>query len=126
MSGPRPIAAAPARQEWNLRWLAILVVTAVLAGAAGFVAGSRSEAFVITGDAQSGVGQVSAQAPDGRWYGIPITGIWWTDSNWSLHDNERAECLPPAGMRGPVKFAAVEWTADGMTQRSVVWVDCRR
>jgi len=122
----RPESAASPRQELNLRWLAILVATALLAGTAGYIAaGGPSRVFVLTADAQSGVGQVSAQAPDGRSYGIPVTGIWWTDSRGSLHDNDRAECLPAAGKRGTVKFAAVEWTAAGMTQRSVVWVECR-
>ncbi len=112
--------------EWNLRWLGILVATALLAGAAGYIAaGGPSRVFVLSGNAQSGVGQVSAQAPDGRVYGIPVDGIFWTDSTGSVHGGGRAECLPPAGKSGAVKFAAVEWTAEGMTQRSVVWVSCR-
>ena len=55
MSAPHsPIGAAPARQEWNTRWIAILVATALIAGAAGHVAGggvSASPAYLLTGDA---------------------------------------------------------------------------
>jgi hypothetical protein len=121
------IGAAP-RQDWNTRWIVILVATALLAGALGYVAGggaSRSTASVLMGDAQAGANQVSAQTPDGFYYGIPVDGILWTDSKGSIHDNGRAECLPAAGKTARVKFAAVEWTASGFGGRSVVWVDCR-
>jgi hypothetical protein len=128
MSSAHPSIGAATRQEWNTRWIAILVATALLAGALGYVAGggaSRSTASILTGDAQAGANQVSALAPDGFYYGIPVDGILWTDSKGSTHDNGRAECLPAAGKAARVKFAAVQWTAGGIASRSVVWVDCR-
>ena len=114
------------KNELNIRWLFILVATAILAATAGYAAagGSRSGVSVLTGNAHSGIGQVSAEAPDGVVYAIPVDSVWWTDSKGSLHDNGRPECLPPVGKSGLVKFAAVQWTAEGMTQRSVVWVLC--
>jgi hypothetical protein len=127
-AGHSPIVAATARQEWNTRWIAILVATALIAGGLGYVAGgglSHSTAFVLTGDAHAGTNQVSALAPDGLYYGIPVDGILWTDSTGSIHDNGRAECLPAAGKSARVTFAAVEWAAGGVAGRSVVWVDCR-
>jgi hypothetical protein len=94
MSAARdPIGAVPAKQEWNLRWLAILV------GAAGYVAGGGpSKVSVLTGNAMAGLGQISVQGPDGIYYETKT---------------------------GPVKFVAVEWTLEGVTRRSVVWVNCR-
>jgi len=120
------IGGVPTKQDWNARWLLILIATALLAATAGYVAGGgRSSVSVLTGNAYSGIGQVSAEAPDGVVYAIPVDWIWWTDSSGSLHENGRPECLPAVGKSGPVKFAAVQWTAQGMTQRSVVWVLCR-
>lgn len=123
-----PNRAAPAREEWNTRWVAILVATAVLAGAAGYIAGggaSRSTAYVVTGDAHAGVGQISATAPDGITYGIPVDNVTWLDSKGTMHGNGRAECLPPELKTGKVKFAAVRWAASGVAGYSVVLVDCR-
>ena len=118
--------ALPTKQEWNLRWLAILVATALLAGVAGYVAGgSQSGVLVMTGSAHSGEGQVGVQDADGREYGIPLDMISWVDSNGSLHDRGRPECLPPTGQSKPVKFAAVEVSVEGVTWRPVVWVSCR-
>jgi hypothetical protein len=119
------LAGVPMKQEWNTRWLFVLIATALLAATAGYAAGGgRSTVSVLTGNAYAGIGQVSANASDGFSYSIPVDGSWWTDSKGSLHSNGRPECLPPVGKSGPVKFAAVQWTAEGMTQRSVVWVLC--
>jgi hypothetical protein len=128
MSAARPTAAAPVRQEWNTRWIVILVATALLAGAVGYLAGggtSRSTASVLTGDAYAGVGQISALATDGITYAIPVDQLNWLDSRGSMHSNGRAECLPPELKTGKVKFAAVRWTAAGFGGYSVVLVDCR-
>jgi len=117
-----------ARQEWNTRWIGILVATALLAGAAGYLAAggaTRSTVYTLTGDAWAGVGQISAVAPDGITYGIPVDGVTWIDSKGSMHGNGRAECLPPELKTGKVKFAAVRWTAAGFGGYSVVLVDCR-
>ena len=122
------IAAATPRQEWNTRWIAILVTTALLAGASGYVAGgglSRSTATVLIGDAYAGVGQISATATDGITYAIPVDQVTWLDSKGTMHLNGRAECLPPDLKTGKVKFAAVKWTAAGVGGYSVVLVDCR-
>ena len=122
------IGAATPPQEWNTRWIAILVTTALLAGTAGYVAGgglSRSTAMVLTGDAYAGVGQISATATDGITYAIPVDQVTWLDSKGSMHGNGRAECLPPELKTGKVKFAAVKWTAAGVGGYSVVLVDCR-
>jgi len=119
------IGGVPTKQEWNTRWLFILIATALIGAIAGYAAGGgRSTVSVLTGNAYAGIGQVSAEAPDGVVYSIPVDGSWWTDSKGSLHGNGRPECLPPVGKSGPVKFAAVQWTVEGMTQRSVVWVLC--
>jgi len=123
-----PIGAAPARQEWNTRWIAILVATALIGGAAGYIAGggvSASPAYVLTGDAYAGIGQISATATDGITYGIPVDNVTWLDSKGSMHGNGRAECLPPELKTGKVKFAAVKWAAAGVAGYSVVLVDCR-
>ena len=123
-----PIGAAPTRQQWNTRWIAILLTTAILAGAGGYVAAggtSRSTASILTGDAYAGIGQISALATDGITYGIPIDHVAWLDSSGSRHENGRAECLPPDMKTGKVKFAAVRWAAAGVGGYSVVLVDCR-
>jgi hypothetical protein len=128
MSSARGSSGAVPRQEWNTRWIAILVATALIAGALGYVAGggaSRSTAYVLTGEAYAGVGQISAVAPDGITYGIPVDNVTWVDSKGSMHGSGRAECLPPELKTGKVKFAAVKWTAAGMAGYSVVLVDCR-
>lgn len=110
----------------NPRWLASLVATALLAGGAGYVAGgSRSGVSILTGDAQSGIDQTSAQTPNGFSYDIPVDRIHWVDSEGSLHENGRPECLPSAGQAKAVKFAAVEVSIEGVTWRPVVWVSCR-
>jgi hypothetical protein len=128
MSSAHGSSGAVPRQEWNTRWIAILVATAFIAGALGYVAGggaSRSTAYVLTGDAHAGVGQISAVAADGITYGIPVDNVTWLDSKGSMHGNGRAECLPPELKTGKVKFAAVKWTAAGVAGYSVVLVDCR-
>jgi hypothetical protein len=128
MSSAQSSSGAVPRQEWNTRWIAILVATALIAGALGYVAGggaSRSTAYVLTGDAHAGVGQISAVAADGITYGIPVDNVTWLDSKGSMHGNGRAECLPPELKTGKVKFAAVKWTAAGVAGYSVVLVDCR-
>jgi hypothetical protein len=127
MSAAHPrSAAAPIRQEWHLRWLAILVATALFAATAGYVGGgSRSGALVMTGTAYSGEAQAGVRDANGREYGIPLDMIFWVDSKGSLHDRGRPECLPPAGQTKPVKFAAVEVSIEGVTWRPVVWVSCR-
>jgi hypothetical protein len=121
-----PIGAIPARQEWNLRWLAILVATALLAGGAGYVAGgSRSGIAILTGDAQSGIAQTSVQTPDGVYYAIPWDVIFWVDAKGAMHSSGRPDCLPQPGVKSAVEFGAVQWAHEGVTQRSVVWVNCR-
>src|SRR6266571_1591797 len=99
MAVTRPLGDVRTKQEWNIRWLFILIATALLAGTTGYAAGGggRSEASVLTGNAYAGIGQVSAQASDGFAYSIPVDGSWWTDSKGSLHSNGRPECLPPVG-----------------------------
>lgn len=85
-----PLGGVPTKQEWNSRWLLILIATALLAATAGLRRErGRSSGSVLTGTAYSGIGQVSAQAPDGVVYGILLDGIWWTDSKGSLHGNGR-------------------------------------
>jgi hypothetical protein len=128
MFAARPTGAAPVRQEWNTRWIAILVATALVAGTAGYAAGggaNRPTASVLTGDAYAGVGQISALANDGITYAIPVDQVTWLDSRGTTHLNGRAECLPPELKTGKVKFAAVPWTAAGVGGYSVVLVDCR-
>jgi len=121
-----PSGAAASLQEWNLRWLAILVTTALLAGGAGYVAGSsRSGLSVLTGEAQSGLAQTSVQTPDGVYYAIPWDVIFWLDARGSLHGSGRPDCLPQPGVKSAVRFGAVQWTLDGVTRQSVVWVNCR-
>jgi hypothetical protein len=43
----------------------------------------------------------------------------------SIHGRGRAECLPPDLATGRVRFAAVQWTVEGVSGRSVVLVNCR-
>src|SRR2546430_15387310 len=89
-----PIGAVAARQEWNTRWIGILVTAALFAGVVGYFAGggaSRSTASVLTGDAYAGIGQISAIAPDGISYPIPVDNVTWIDSEGSIHANGRAE-----------------------------------
>jgi hypothetical protein len=108
------------------RWIGISILTALLAGGAGFAAGAvRSQPYVLTGDAFAGVGQISALATDGITYGIPVDDVAWLDSKGSMHGNGRAECLPPDMKTGKVKFAAIRWSAAGVGGYSVVLVDCR-
>lgn len=110
----------------NQWWLAILVATAVLAGIVGYVAGgSRSGVSILTGDAQSGLAQTSVQTPDGFYYAIPLDVIFWVDAKGTFHSSGRPECLPELGQKKAVTFGAVEWTLEGTTRRSVVWVSCR-
>ena len=129
MSAARgPIGAVSARQEWNTRWIGILVATALFAGVVGYFAGggaSRPTASVLTGDTYAGIGQISAVALDGITYAIPVDNVTWIDSKGCMHANGRAECLPPELKTGKVKFAAVRWTAAGFGGYSVVLVDCR-
>jgi hypothetical protein len=116
----------PAKQEWDLRWLGILVATALIAGALGYVAGGGpSKVHALTGNAYAGTGQISALASDGITYAIPLDTIDWVDSKGTIHSRGRAECLPADLTSGTVKFVAVEWTLDGLTRRNVVWVNCR-
>ena len=120
------IGTAPPRQEWNTRWIAILVGTALIAGAAGYAAGGGpSKVSALTGTAMAGIGQISVQAQDGMYYAIPLDFVDWVDSKGVIHDRGRAECLPPDTQSRSVKFLAVEWTLDGVTRRNVVWVNCR-
>jgi hypothetical protein len=124
----RSNSAVPPREQFNTRWIAILVATALVAGAAGYFAGggvSRATATDLTGEAYAGVGQISALAPDGITYGIPVDGVTWLDSKGTLHVNGRAECLPPDLKTGKVRFSAVRWTAAGVGGYAVVLVDCR-
>jgi hypothetical protein len=124
-ASPLPLPAVPT-QEWNVRWIAILVATALIAGAAGFLAGGGpSGVVVVSGTAHSGLGQVSAQGPDDYWYDVPVKGINWTDSTGRVNCCERAACLPPAERQGPLRFAVAQYTLEGVTLRSVVWVYCR-
>lgn len=127
MSAPHgPIRATPPRQEWNLRWLGILVATALIAATAGYAAGGGpSRVSALTGNAMAGLGQISVQDADGTYYAIPLDFIGWVDSKGVIHDRGRAECLPPDTQSGPVKFVAVQWTLEGVTRRNVVWVNCR-
>jgi hypothetical protein len=127
MSAAHDIGAAPARHDRSTRWIAILVATALIAGAAGYVAGdaSRPTVSVLTGNAYAGQGQISALATDGITYGIPVDNVTWLDARGSMHGNGRADCLPPDLKSGKVKFAAVRWTAAGVGGYSVVLVDCR-
>ena len=118
--------AGPAKQEWNLRWLGILVATALITGALGYVAGGGPpRVHALTGNAYAGIGQISALASDGITYAIPLDMIDWVDSKGTIHSRGRAECLPPDTTSGTVKFVAVEWSLDGLTRRNVVWVNCR-
>jgi hypothetical protein len=110
----------------DARWIGILVLTALLAGSAGFAVGAvRSQPYVLTGDAYAGVGQISALATDGITYGIPVDDVAWLDSKGSRHGNGRAECLPPDMKTGKVKFAAIRWNVADVGGYSVVLVDCR-
>jgi hypothetical protein len=112
--------------EWNMRWIGILVATALLAGAAGFAVGTvRSQPSILTGDAYAGEGQIGALATDGITYAIPVDDVAWLDSKGSLHGNGRADCLPPDLKTAKVKFAAVRWTVGEVGGYSVVLVDCR-
>ena len=121
-----PSGVGPAKQELNLRWLGILVATAFVAGALGYVAGGGpSKVHALTGNAMAGLGQISAQGPDGIYYAIPLDFIDWVDSKGIIHSRGRAECLPADTTSGTVKFVAVEWTLEGVTRRNVVWVNCR-
>jgi hypothetical protein len=57
-------------------------------------------------------------------YGLPTTGMTWVDSNGSVHDGGRPECLAP-GTSTQVRFAAVDVQIEGSTYRSVVWLSCQ-
>jgi hypothetical protein len=81
--------------------------------------------YLLSGEAQSGTAQTSVQAPDGVYYAISYDVIAWLDSKGSQHDSGRPECLPQPGEKKAVTFGVVPWTLEGVTRRSVVWVNCR-
>lgn len=106
-----------------VRMALVLVVVAAALGAA-FLLGTKNGVSVHTGTASSAEGAISIEA-DGWTYSVPLDGVEWVDSLNAWHDSGRPECLPPTGATHPIRFGAVDVTAEQLSWRSVVWVDCR-
>jgi hypothetical protein len=80
--------------------------------------------WVLEGTASSGEDSISVET-EGWTYGIP-TDVWWQSSDGVWHERGRPACLPPSDdPQGPIRFGAVEATAeDGPSWREVLWVRC--
>jgi hypothetical protein len=104
--------------------LMVIGVVLVVAIAIGLVAGSwRFGPSIHAGMAHSAEGAISVES-DGWFYGIPMD-IAWTDQQNSFHERGRPACLPPSADLIPIRFSAVEVSAEAVQWRQVVWVDCR-
>jgi hypothetical protein len=96
--------------------------------AAGILAGCGSGA--VSPAIQTGRADVNAAGDGGSistsdWtYGLPTTGVQWTDRQGSRHDGGRPECLAP-GTSTQVQFAAVNVQVGDSTWRAVVWISCQ-
>ena len=106
------------------RPLTALGLVIVLAVAIGFAVGKwRFGPAIHTGMAYSAEGAISVEFDDWS-YGIPMD-IAWTDRQNAFHERGRPDCLPPSVDLIPIRFSAVEVSAQGVEWRQVVWVDCR-
>lgn len=106
------------------RWLFVVIVVALVSGAAGCLVGNRTVVSVHTGSPMAGEHTISVEA-DGWTYAIP-EDLFWRDAQGSWHDRGRPDCIPPmAEDIAPVTFGAVDVTAPtGPGWRQVVWVTC--
>jgi len=103
---------------WPIRLLIICLVLL-----AYYLGTLRPMVSIHTGIAHSAEGAISIEA-DGSTHSVPVDGVTWVDSaGW--HESGRPTCLPPTGTTGPVRFASIEASIEGVTWRPVVWVDCR-
>jgi len=106
------------------RPLTALGAVLVVAAATGFAAGTwRFGPSIHTGMAHSAEGAISVES-DGWFYGVPMD-VAWTDVQNSFHERGRPDCLPPSADLIPIRFSAVEVSAQGVQWRQVVWIDCR-
>jgi len=101
-----------------LRALLLVVVVAAALGAA-FLLGTKSPVSIHTGTASSAAGAISIEA-DGWTYSVPLDGVEWVDSLNAWHDSDRPACLPPTGATRPIRFGAVDVTAEQLSWRAVV------
>jgi hypothetical protein len=101
----------------------VIVVFLLFSVVGAYYLGARSTVMYLTGSAHSAEGAITIEA-DGWSYGVPMDGSW-TDSQGSLHDRGRPECLPPStSLIKDVHFAAMNVSAAGIGWRPVVWVGC--
>jgi hypothetical protein len=113
---PRLLDAARA-QPWLAAGLVIVLV------AVGYLIGtSRGGVSWHTGLVYAAEGQISVTA-DGWTYSIPLD-VPWDDADGGLHLGERPSCLLPSAEQVSVRFAAVEFSLNGQTDRRVVQVSC--
>jgi hypothetical protein len=121
---PHPGGAAPPRLVDGARhqpWLTAGLVL-VLVGLGYMIGTSRGGVSWHTGLAYAAEGQISVTA-DGWTYSIPLD-VPWDDADGGLHYGERPGCLPPSTDQVSVRFAAVEFSLNGQTDRRVVQVSC--
>jgi len=105
--------------------IAAIALFACLAAVLGFAAGAHHQPgmTVLKGVAYVGLDEASV-AVGGQVYGFAGTGnLTWVDAQGTIHTSGWPACLPPG--HDPITFGAVPVTADGMSWRQVVWVDCR-
>ncbi|MEA2518380.1 MAG: hypothetical protein QOF49_460, partial [Chloroflexota bacterium] len=81
-------------------------------------------AVVLEGHVHSGESTISIETADWT-YGMDPGGATWTDSQGTLHESGRPDCLVVGDHSSVVRFAAVQVTVDARTWRPIVWVDCR-
>ena len=115
-----------ARTRWQ--WAAAIVALVLLAGVVGYwIGASRSPLTIHSCMARSTPLKVGATCSDGITYNIPVDNAEWTDARGAWHDNGRPDCLPPSSAPiGPIKFASVDVTLNGMGWFVVVWTSCQR
>jgi hypothetical protein len=108
-----------AARRWG--WLVAIVALFLLAG---FLIGTwRSGTKIATGRAQSAGDGGGSIITDDWTYGFSAD-VPWTDAQDAWHDGGIPDCLPPLSSVDGVRFAWTEAAIEGLSWRSVVWIDC--
>jgi hypothetical protein len=111
-----------------LVWVVVAIASALLVGGYGgyVLSKHKNGVHVLTGNAHVFYHQAAIEV--GGWtYGFSGGVPMWIDASGTTHpDGGWPACLSRVGARVPIRFGETSVTLPtGISEREVVWVDCR-